>query len=312
VASLQARLALARSTTDRVAEHRGDDAWLAGAWADPATGVVLVGDGQLLADPADGSLVLLRPEDAPDGERFLLGVDADGRAFFAVRTEGAPELPASTPTTAAAEAVGLRELAVLLDDRDAGLAVLAVGLANWHATHRHCPRCGAATAVAQAGFVRVCTADGSEHYPRTDPAIIVLTADPTGERALLGSSARWGGGRRYSTLAGFVEPGESAEAAVAREVYEESGVVVAEATYLGSQPWPFPSSLMLGFVARAADGVVPRADGDELVDVRWFTREEIRGGVAEGTLVIPGPVSIARRLLEHWYGEPIPETPGRW
>jgi NAD+ diphosphatase len=89
-------------------------------------------------------------------------------------------------------------------------------------------------------------------------------------------------------------------------------VVVAEATYLGSQPWPFPSSLMLGFVARAAESVVPRADGEELVDVRWFTREEIRRGVAEETLVIPGPVSIARRLLEHWYGEAIPETPGRW
>jgi NAD+ diphosphatase len=309
VASLQARLALARSTTDRVADRRGDEEWLAAAWADPATGVVLVGDGQLLADPANGSIVLVSPGDAPAGERYLLGVDADGRAFFAVRTESAPEPAGVAP---AAEAVGLRELAVLLDDRDAGLAVLAVGLANWHATHGHCPRCGAATAVAQAGFVRVCSVDGSEHYPRTDPAIIVLTSDPTGERALLGSSARWGGGRRYSTLAGFVEPGESAETAVAREVYEESGVVVGEATYLGSQPWPFPSSLMLGFVAKAADGVVPRADGDELVDVRWFTRAEIRDGVAEGTLVIPGPVSIARRLLEHWYGEPIPETPGRW
>jgi NAD+ diphosphatase len=295
--ALEGRLALARSATDRVAERRTDDRWLAQAWADPATRVLLVGDGVTAVVVGGERLRFVPPMQAPPGERYLLGVDADGVAYFAVRTEG--DLLAD-----GAEVAGLRELGAVLDDRDAGLLVLAVGLANWHATHTHCPRCGAPTEVVQAGFVRRCTNDGSEHYPRTDPAIIVLTTDATGERALLGSSAKWGG-NRYSTLAGFVEPGESAEAAVIREVGEESGVEVTDVTYLGSQPWPFPSSLMLGFTARAVDaGAVPEADGVELLDVRWFDREEIRRRTSEGTLVLPPPISIARRLIEHWFGPP--------
>jgi NAD+ diphosphatase len=303
---LEGRLALARSATDRVGERRTDEVWLAARWADPLTRVLRIAAGQTLVE--DDRIVYCAPADAGAGERYLLGVGPDGTAYFAVAEHG----PLHVPIGSAAVLAGLREVGSLLDDRDAGLLVLAVGLANWHSTHTHCPRCGTPTVVASAGFTRVCPADESEHYPRTDPAIIVLVTDSSGDRCLLGSSARWAG-RRFSTLAGFVEPGESAEAAVVREVGEESGVVVGEVDYLGSQPWPFPSSLMLGFTARAlAADAVPVADGVELLETRWFTRAEIDEGIADGSLGLPPPVSIARRLIEHWYGSELPDPPLAW
>ncbi len=304
-APLSGRLALSRSATDRLGERRADPGWVAAAWADPATRVMVVGDGRTLA--SETGLWLTAPADAPPGERYLLGADSDGTVFFAVdvgdveTVEGAP--------SAGGDAAGLRELGSRLSDRDAGLLVLAVALSNWHATHVRCPRCGAPTQVEMGGFVRRCTEDGSEHYPRTDPAVIMLVTDATGERALLGSSPRWPG-QRYSTLAGFVEPGESAEAAVVREVHEESGVQVVDVTYLGSQPWPFPSSLMLGFTARAsADSPEPSADGVELADVRWFSRAELTEVIVSGAVRIPPSISIARRLIEHWYGGELPAGP---
>jgi NAD+ diphosphatase len=306
-APLAGRLALARSGTDRVAVHRGDDAWLSRAWHDERTRVLLVGEGRTLA--ADGQLSLLPTRLAPAGERYLLGVEPDGSAYFAVDVGAAPQPPVGS----AAASVGLRDVGTLLPDRDVGLLVLAIGLSNWHATHVRCPRCGGPTEVRQAGFVRRCPSDGSEHYPRTDPAVIMLVTDTAGDRALLGSSTRWPG-RRFSTLAGFVEPGESAEAAVIREVEEESGVRVGDVTYLGSQPWPFPSSLMLGFTARAlAPDAEPVADGVELAEVRWFGRDELAEQVAAGQLRLPPPVSIARLLVEHWYGALLPSAPeGSW
>jgi NAD+ diphosphatase len=303
---LEGRLALARSATDRSAEHRTDDAWLTAAWADPRTRVLRISEGRTLVD--GDRIVYCSPDAAGAGERYFLGVDADDVSYFAV----AQSAPLHAPLGSAAVLAGLREVGGRLDDRDAGLLVLAVGLANWHATHTHCPRCGSPTEVAVAGFVRRCPADASEHYPRTDPAIIVLVTDATGDRCLLGSSARWTE-RRFSTLAGFVEPGESAEAAVIREVAEESGVAVGDVDYLGSQPWPFPSSLMLGFTARAMSAdAVPEADGEELVDVRWFTRAELEAGVGDGSLGIPPSVSIARRLIEHWYGSDLPDPVLPW
>jgi NAD+ diphosphatase len=182
----------------------------------------------------------------------------------------------------------------VLSDRDAGLLVHAVGLTNWHASHPRCPRCGTPTEVVQGGAVRRCPEDGSEHFPRTDPAVIVLVHDGA-DRALLGRQASWPQGR-YSTLAGFVEPGESAEQAVVREVQEESGVRVREVTYRASQPWPFPSSLMLGFRALADGDVEPVARDGELEDVRWFTREEFRDRFTGG----PPQVSIAYTLISDW------------
>ena len=304
-APLAGRLALARSSTDRLSERRSDPQWLDAVWADPTTRVLVVGGGRTLATEA--GLWLTTPQEAPDGEHFLLGADEDGTVYVAVDV---PDVEAVEGGSAAGgDASGLRELGSRLSDREAGLLVLAVGLSNWHATHVRCPRCGAPTRVEMGGFVRRCTADGSEHYPRTDPAVIMLVTDASGERALLGSSPRWPG-QRYSTLAGFVEPGESAEAAVVREVREESGVHVADVTYLGSQPWPFPSSLMLGFTARAtADSPEPAADGVELAQVRWFTRAELTAEIGSGAVRVPPSISIARRLVEHWYGGDLPTGP---
>lgn len=294
-------LALSRSEVDRAVERRSDPAWLEAAWRSPATRVLLVDGGQVPVGDDGSALVWVTPADVPSGERFLLGVDTDGVAQFAVHRSGAE---------VSAQRAGLRELAVQLSARDAGLVVHAVALANWHAMHRYCPRCGCPTEVAAAGAERRCVVDGSAHFPRTDPAVIVLVSDPD-DRALLGRQRRWPEGR-FSTLAGFVEPGEDAERAVVREVAEESGVGVADVEYLGSQPWPFPASLMLGFSARAVDGRDPVVDGVELSEARWFSREELTAALTNGSLVVPPRVSIARRLIEDWYGGPLPDAPEAW
>ncbi|WP_329241455.1 NAD(+) diphosphatase [Actinoallomurus sp. NBC_01490] len=290
-------LALSRGALDRVGERRRDDAWLAETWANPRTRVIVVEGGKALVRP-EPALVFVPPEQAPEGERYLLGVDGEETAYFAV---SAP-LPAIEGT----EPAGLRAVGARLDDRDAGLLTQAVALQNWHETHTHCPRCGAVTTPASAGHIRVCTVDGSEHFPRTDPAVIMLVHDD--ERMLLASSHKWPA-RRMSILAGFVEPGESLEQAVAREVREEVGVAVHDCRYLGSQPWPLPRSLMLGFFARAYDGQDLRVDGEEIKSARWFTREELRAATESGELGLPGRISIARQLIERWYGG---ELPGEW
>jgi NAD+ diphosphatase len=292
-------LALARSAVDRAAEHRSDEAWLAAAWSSPQVQVVRTwrGTAAVVGDPP--ALALDVVPDVGLDRRFFLGVDGD-RPFFAVELE-------ESDTD---ESFGsLREVALLLGARDAGLVVHAVALANWHATHTHCPRCGAATRVASAGHTRVCVADGSEHYPRTDPAVIMAVVDAD-DRLLIGRQAAWPEGR-FSTLAGFVEPGESLEQAVRREVREEVGVEIGEVDYLGSQPWPFPSSLMLGFVAQATTVEIDRGDG-EIAEARWFTRDQLREAVRSGRVLLSPPVSIARRLIEHWYGEPITESLDAW
>ena len=182
----------------------------------------------------------------------------------------------------------------------------AVALEGWHARHRCCPRCGQATDPELGGWVRRCAADGSEHYPRTDPAIIVLVIDDR-DRALLARQTRWPSGW-MSTLAGFVEPGERAESAVRREVAEEVGVVVSSATYLTSQPWPFPGSLMLGFHAVAGSTEL-RPDGEEIAEAEWFTRESLARAAADGRVRLPPSISIARWLIEQWFGR---ELPGSW
>jgi NAD+ diphosphatase len=290
-------LALARGTLDRVGERRRDEAWLAETWADPRSRVLVVEQGKVLVRP-DPALVLFGPEQAPGGECYLLGVDPDGVAYFGVS--------APLPVIEGAEPADLRMTGALLSDRDAGLLTQAVALQNWHATHTHCPRCGAPTTVASAGHTRICTADGSEHFPRTDPAVIMLVHDD--ERILLASSSRWPA-RRVSILAGFVEAGESLEQAVAREVAEEVGVKVRDCRYLGSQPWPLPRSLMLGFFARADEGQELHVDGDEIKSARWYTRAELLAAAESGEILLPGTVSIARQLIESWYGGRLP---GDW
>jgi NAD+ diphosphatase len=288
-------LSLSRSTVDRAAHVREDEDWMNKAWADPATRVLLVGGGKVSTQ--ERALRFRTPQEAPDGERYVLGVQ-DGVAYAAVHV---PDLGGDDVKT-------LREVGVGLNDRDAGLAVHAIALANWHATHTHCPRCGQRTTVAAGGHVRRCSADGSEHYPRVDPAVIMLVIDEH-DRCLLGRQRQWPG-RRYSTLAGFVEPGETPERAVAREVAEEVGIAVHSCRYAGAQPWPFPSSLMLGFYAEAT-ATTPQPDGHEIEDARWFTRAELKATVSTGEIQVPSPISIAHRLLEGWYGAPLDElTPG--
>ncbi len=239
-------LALARTAIDAVGERRKDASWVAAAWADPRARVVLIHDGRTYV--SGDRLAGLRPDAAGDVEPILLGVDAEGAPWFAALSEQPLQ---DVPERAVA---GLREVGARLDDRDAGLFVQSVALTHWHRTHPHCARCGAATDMAAAGHTRRCPVCQAEHFPRTDPAVIVLVTDDD-DRGLLGHNPSWPD-RRYSTLAGFVEPGESLERAVQREVEEEVGVAVTDVSYLGSQPWPFPASLMVGF--RAAATTRPR------------------------------------------------------
>ncbi|HET9655417.1 MAG TPA: NAD(+) diphosphatase [Kineosporiaceae bacterium] len=250
----------------------------------------------------------------------FLGEDAGGRSYLLLATARpartpAPGAPAPAPDTDARPAPDgarwqdLRAVGHLLDDTDAGLLTCAVALANWHAVHGCCARCGEPTEPVQAGWARACPACGAEHYPRTDPAVIMAVVDPA-DRILLGRQARWPS-KRFSTLAGFVEPGESLEAAVRREVAEEAGVVVGEVRYLGSQPWPFPSSLMLGYRAQAVTTQI-RVDGTELAQARWWTREEFALDTGTGELLLPPRLSIARRLIEDWYGGPVADAEEAW
>ncbi len=289
------RPTLSRATVDRDSATRDDEAALAQAWAQAR--VLVVQDGTaLVAEQDRPRLVLLDSADAPTGDRIYLGRDDDGPMFA---------VSAPLQRRLGTRPLGLRDVGALLDDRDAGLLVHAVGVANWHAAHPCCARCGAPTTAVRGGSVRRCTVDGSEHFPRTDPAMIVLVHDGD-DRCVLGRQAVWPAGR-YSTLAGFVEPGESAEQAVVREVAEETGLVVDEVTYVASQPWPFPSSLMLGFRARCDGDAVPRPVDGELDDARWFTRAELREaatwGARAGELQLPGAVSIAALLIAGWLGD---------
>jgi len=277
--------ALSRANLDRAAHRRTDAAWLAAAWR--SARVLRLGpDGTTSVEGGDDAprLALTTAEQVPhSADRFFLG-ELGEQQYFAVVTATPPD-----------NGVGLRQVGALLDDRDAGLLVTAVALANWHRTHTHCPRCGLPTVPTSGGWLRTCPADSSEHYPRVDPAVIMLVHDGA-DRCLLGRQASWPPAR-FSTLAGFVEPGESAEHAVAREVAEEAGVLVEDIRYTASQPWPFPSSLMLGFSARAANAEEPRLLDGELAEARWFSRAELSGDSAPR---LPPPVSIAHRLITAW------------
>ena len=270
--------ALSRASFDRATHRRSDEGWLTDAWRSAAI-LSLGPDGtvQIEGDDDAPRLAFLDADQVPrSADRFFLGED-EKRPYFAVVTE--------VPTEGG---LGLRQVGALLDDHDAGLLVTAVALANWHRTHTHCPRCGSPTSLAGGGWLRTCPADGSEHYPRVDPAVIMLVHDGA-DRCLLGRQASWPQGR-FSTLAGFVEPGESAERAVAREVAEEAGIAVEEVRYRASQPWPFPSSLMLGFTARAVSADEPRLLDGELAEARWFSRAEL---AEDSGPRLPPPISIS-------------------
>jgi len=303
---------LTRHEVERATALRTDQDWLARAWDDPATRVLVVEDGQALARIGDGAaeLVFVSPEQAPDGDRFLLGVDSGDVAYFGVGASpsaaesGAPSADVGLDGAVPVRLAGLREAGTLLSDRDAGLLTHAVALANWHAVAGFCSRCGAPTRPEMAGHSRRCTADASEHFPRCDPAVIMLVTDPD-DRCLLARNAQWPK-RRVSVLAGFVEPGESAEQAVAREVREETGVIVSSVSYAASQPWPMPHSLMLGFRAEAVTTDIS-VDAEEIEEAAWYGRENLRSALVSGDLVMPPSLSISRWLIETWYGADLPQ-----
>lgn len=300
-------LPLARSGVDRAGARRTEDL-LPALLADPATRVLEVCEGRAevteVPDGAEGTepALALRPPvpDDATGLAVFLGRDDAGTDHVAVRSPR-PEPPASWR--------GLRELGAVLGARDAGLLTQAVAVLAWHAVHPRCPRCGEPTRVIEAGWSRRCDNDGSSHYPRTDPAVIMTVVDGA-DRLLLGHQATWPPGR-FSTLAGFVEPGEPLEAAVRREVAEEVGVVVGRAEYRGSQSWPFPASIMLGFHAYA-DSTDIQVDGVEIEQARWFTREQLHAAVASGEVLLPPSISIARALIEDWFGGALPDAGGSW
>ena len=192
-----------------------------------------------------------------------------------------------------------------LSEADRGFVVQAQSLWEWHRAHRFCPRCGGGLDVSGGGYVLICESCERQHFPRDRPGgDHARHRRRHGRGRLLGRQPVWPEGR-FSTLAGFVDPGESLEEAVAREVMEEAGVEVTDVTYFGNQPWPFPSSLMVGFFARAVTTDI-HVDDDELEAARWFTREEMRAEAEAGTLVLPGGISISRSLIEAWYGGPLP------
>lgn len=288
-------IALSRRTHERVAGRRTDEVWLAERWTDPATRVLVLAGGRFAVERGGTAVRWVAPDQSPDGLRLLLG-EQGGRVHIAVVPTGieAPE-----------EWATLRTAAPVLSAEDAGLVVHAQALAEWHRSHRFCPRCAAALRSDASGHELTCTGCGRKQFPRTDPAVIMLVTD--GDRALLGRQPSWPEGR-YSTLAGFVEPGESLEDAVAREVMEEVGVAVTEVTYYGNQPWPFPASLMIGFYARATTTDID-VDGEEIEEARWFTRDQLLDQTRAGEIGLPSQFSISRSLIEAWYGAPLP---GQW
>jgi NAD+ diphosphatase len=281
---------------DRRAEARLRDDWLEQARGDAGTLYVAMRQSAALIQPApDGGLARVAFLTGSD-PRIAASTDADRMVLLGwyeqrrcVLVDLAPELAIELPHERFSE---LRPLTSELPAGEASLLAYARALQLWHASHRFCSRCGGASRSARAGHARSCPACGHVGFPRLDPAIIVLVHD--GEHALLGRQSHWAPGR-YSTVAGFVEPGESLEDAVRREVFEETGIVAREIAYHSSQPWPFPSSLMLGFTARAEHATPVLHDG-ELEDARWFSRSALRSG----EVLLPPPEAISRRLIDNW------------
>ena len=305
---------LARVAIDRDGDARGDDDFPVQFDADPAARIIALHRGRALLDEqVEGSppaLRFLRPAESPEASlRCYLGRVSDA-------TAGGPaagtRIEARVYDTDAAERIeperarwiSLRSAVAMLAASHAALFTEALAIANWHESSPFCPRCGSTTTVVQAGWARRCDREDTLLFPRTDPAVIVLVTDDD-DRVLLGSNALWEQ-NRFSLLAGFVEPGESLEAAVVREIGEETKLHVDRVEYAASQPWPFPASLMLGFTARVASRNLPAAaapDGVEILQLRWFTRAGLTEALAE--IALPGETSIARWMLERWYGGPI-------
>ena len=291
----------ADDTMDRVAVRREDGTWLNDRLQAPTTRFVAVASGRhpfVRAETGARRPCYLAPGDldgALPGDPILLGVHED-IAYFAVDVTEAPP-----PFSARVTLLRIRDVITDLGHRDCAVLAYANALVHWHRTHRYCGACGKPTTSVRGGHVRRCSdaACAREHFPRTDPAVITLVVD--GDRCLLARRWDWAPGRR-STVAGFVEPGETLEHTVAREVFEEVGVRVGRISYRGSQPWPFPQSLMLGFRAAATSTDIT-VDGDEIVEADWYSPERIEVDTAAGTLILPPFDSISRRLVDDWLAE---------
>ncbi len=286
---------MARSVFDRMTDRRQDAAFLADAWQ--RARVVLVSERSLTPVVANSLQLRASAEVDQVADRFFLG-QHEGVSYFAVRAEA--EDGWKNP----------REIGSSISPLELDLLITAIALVQWHSRHPHCPLCGAPTEIDHAGWTRRCPVDDSQHFPRNDPAVIMLVHDGA-ERCMLGRGRQWGPGR-FSTLAGFVDAGESLESAVAREVFEEVGLRVTDIRYVASQPWPFPSSLMLGYTARLDGPDELHPDGVEVVEAGWFTRDEVRRAAdwtdelsapAEGETqlrAVPPHFSISRFLIDGW------------
>lgn len=274
---------------DRSGELRGDQNRIEELWSSAL--IIEVGKGRIRS--TESGPVFLSPSDAIGGERYFLGVDRESNRPYFAWASGAVDSDVE-------DYLSLRELAGGLSPRDLEIAMHAIALSNWHDAHPHCPKCGAPTRVDLAGAARKCDQDETQHHPRTDPAVIVLVKDRD-DRILLGHQPVWPDGR-FSTFAGFLEPGETFEQCVAREVLEEAGVKLSEIKYLGSQPWPFPASVMIAFEAITDQPSEARPDGEEITEVKWFSRSELKAAAEDGSLLLPPTVSVARKMIEGWLG----------
>jgi NAD+ diphosphatase len=290
------------SRIDRAGHLRENQATLDQLWM--RAKILQIAQGRIRADgylASDQVALLIRDGEFKEGSRYFLGLDAvTNDPYFAWDTRW------TTARTDEEMKIGfttLREVGADLSDIDFELALHAVALSNWHQSHPCCARCGAPTRVDLGGAVRVCDVDKSQHHPRTDGAVIVLVRD-NDDRILLGHQPVWPEGR-FSCFAGFLEPGETFEQCVAREVFEEAGVVLRDITYLGSQPWPFPASIMIAFDAVTDSPETARPDGAEITEVKWFTRDQLRAEAKAGTLLLPPSISVARKMIERWLGETV-------
>ena len=284
------KLPLAVAEIDRSAHLRSDEAYLQSSWPNA---LVLQFNSEKF-DSQSNQLTFVKGASLGEYDSqidYFLGVK-DGENFF---------LRHLNDETLTSEFKSLRAIGSFLSPRDIGLAVHAQGLANWHSKHPRCSLCGGPTVVVLAGAVRRCPTDQSEHYPRTDSAIIVLIKNDK-DQILLGRQKVWPK-YRFSTFAGFVEPGESFEHCVIREVREEAGVELTKINYLGSQPWPFPASLMIAFEAITNTPELARPDGDEIEEIRWFSREDMKSAILDKSLILPFEISVARQMINAWYGD---------
>lgn len=279
------------SDLDRVDHQRRDQAWIATRWEQPGVRLLPLDADARFVTRADGTaLATIPPRGSYDDQRHhLLGV-LDGVPVFCVDdADAAPETPSELRGD-------LRTAGHQLTPAERDVAVAAAAVVHWHRSAPCCPRCGGPTRVVHGGFARHCTVCEEEHFPRTDPAVIVAVVDDQ-DRLLLGGQASWG--HRVSVLAGFVEAGESLEQTVHREIAEESGIALSDLVYFGSQPWPFPRSLMVGFFARAVSTEID-VTADDLAHADWYQRDQLTEALETGRLGLPGASSIAARLIEAW------------